>query len=111
MSRPRFVLTPQARADLVEIWSYIAEDSLEDADRVLDRLHDCFTRLAQMPGMGHHREDLADARHRFWTVYSYVIAYRDRTSPLEIIGIVHGARKLEAFFQGRIGGGQTQAAE
>ena len=36
MSRPRFVLTPQARADLVEIWNYIAEDSLENADRVLD---------------------------------------------------------------------------
>ena len=27
--------------------------------------------------MGHHREDLADSRHRFWTIYSYVIAYRD----------------------------------
>jgi plasmid stabilization system protein ParE len=62
--RPRFVLTPQARADLVDIWNYITEDSLESADRVLERLHAAFTRLAEMPGMGHHREDLADARHR-----------------------------------------------
>jgi antitoxin ParD1/3/4/toxin ParE1/3/4 len=52
--------------------------------------------------MGHHRVDLADARHRFWTVYSYVIAYRDQTQPLQIIAIVHGARSLEAFFQYRI---------
>ena len=111
MSRPRFVLTPQARADLVDIWNYIAEDSLESADRVLEGLYAAFTRLAEMPGMGYHREDLADARHRFWTVYSYVIAYRDQTRPLEIIAIVHGARQLEAFFQGRIGGQTSEAAE
>ncbi|MCW5982473.1 MAG: type II toxin-antitoxin system RelE/ParE family toxin [Bryobacteraceae bacterium] len=60
MSRAaRFLLTPQARADLLEIWNYIAEDSPEDADRVLERLYVAFTRLAQTPGMGHHREDLA----------------------------------------------------
>lgn len=103
MSRPRFVLTPQARTDLIDIWNYIAEDSLENADRVLERLYDAFTRLSDTPGMGHHRKDLADTRHRFWTVYSYVIAYRDQTRPLEIIAIVHGARQLEAFFQRRIG--------
>jgi toxin ParE1/3/4 len=64
----RFILTPQARADLVEIWNYIAADNPENADRVIERLYATFTRLAETPGMGHHREDLADARHRFWTV-------------------------------------------
>jgi antitoxin ParD1/3/4/toxin ParE1/3/4 len=110
VSRPRFVLTPQARADLFEIWNYIAEDSAENADRVVERLQAAFTRLAETPGMGHHREDLADARHRFWMVFSYVIAYRE-TSPLQIIAIVHGARQLEAFFQHRIGGPVSEAAE
>jgi len=33
VSRPRFVLTPEARADLIEIWNYIAEDSIDSADR------------------------------------------------------------------------------
>ncbi len=111
MSRPRFVLTPQAQADLLEIWNYIAEDSPESADRVLERLYAAFTRLAETPAMGHHREDLADRRHRFWTVYSYVVAYRDQTRPLQIIAIVHGARQLEAFFQHRIGGQASEAAE
>jgi len=77
----------------------------------LEQLYAAFTRLAEMPGMGHYWEDLTDARHRFWTVYSYVIAYRDRSRPLEIIAIVHGARQLEAFFQGRIGGQTSEAAE
>jgi plasmid stabilization system protein ParE len=102
MSRRRFVLTPEARQDLLEIWNYIAEDNIDSADQVLARLYDAFTRLAQAPGMGHHREDLADSRHRFWTVYSYVIAYRWDAVPLQIIAIVHGTRQLEAFLQQRI---------
>lgn len=111
MSRSRFVLTPQARADLVNIWSYLAEDSSENADRVLARLYAAFTQLAEMPGMGHHREDLADARHRFWTVYSYIIAYRDQAWPLEIVAIVHGSVQLDAFFQHRIGGQSPEAPD
>jgi plasmid stabilization system protein ParE len=111
VSRPRFALTPQARADLVDIWNYIAEDSVESADRVLGRLYAAFTRLAETPGMGHHRADLADVRHRFWTIYSYVIVYRDQASPLEIVAVVHGARQLEAFLQDRIVGQASEASE
>jgi plasmid stabilization system protein ParE len=102
MSRRRFVLTPEARADLIEIWNYIAEDSIDNADQVLARLYDAFARLGQTPGMGHHRKELADSRHRFWTVYSYVVAYRSETTPIQIVAVVHGARQLEAFFQRRI---------
>jgi len=100
--RRRFLLTPEARADLIEIWRYIAEDSVDGADQALAKLFDAFTRLGRTPGMGHHREDLADPRHRFWTVYSYVIAYRWEPTPIQIVAIVHGARQLEAFFQQRI---------
>jgi hypothetical protein len=39
--------------------------------------------------------------YRFWTVYSYVIVYRE-ANPLEIVAIVYGARHLEAFPQNRI---------
>ncbi|MGA3043643.1 MAG: type II toxin-antitoxin system RelE/ParE family toxin [Bryobacteraceae bacterium] len=100
--RRRFVLTPEARTDLIEIWSYIAEDSLDAADQAIARFHDAFTRLGRTPAMGHHRDDLADSRHRFWTVYSYVIAYRWEATPIQIVAIVHGARQLEAFFHQRI---------
>jgi plasmid stabilization system protein ParE len=62
MSRRLFVVTPEARADLIEIWNYIAEDSVDGADKVLARIYDAFARLGQTPGMGHHREDLADPR-------------------------------------------------
>jgi plasmid stabilization system protein ParE len=55
-----------------------------------------------MPGMGHFREDLLDKRHRFWSVYSYIIVYRWETKPLQILAIVHGARDLEAFLARRV---------
>jgi hypothetical protein len=32
VKKRRFVLTPEARTDLVEIWKYIAEDSIDGAD-------------------------------------------------------------------------------
>lgn len=103
MPRREFILTPEAREDLQELWNYIADDSIDNADHVLERLHHAFGQLAQTPGLGHCREDLADSRHRFWNVYSYVIAYRWETAPLQIVAVVHGARNLEAFFQVRTG--------
>ena len=51
-----------------------------------------------MPGMGHYREDLLDRRHRFWSVWSYLIAYRWQATPIQIIAVVHGARYLDLFF-------------
>jgi antitoxin ParD1/3/4/toxin ParE1/3/4 len=53
-------------------------------------------RLAQTPGMGHLREDLADEPLRFWPVYSYLIIYRPETDPLEIVRVLHGARDVRA---------------
>jgi plasmid stabilization system protein ParE len=57
--RRRFVLTPEARTDLIQIWNHIAEDSIDGADQVLARLYDALTRLSQTPGMGHRRVDIA----------------------------------------------------
>jgi plasmid stabilization system protein ParE len=51
----RFVLTPEARNDLLDIWDFIAGDSFEAADRVLDAFYRVFGQLAAMPGMGHKR--------------------------------------------------------
>lgn len=77
-----FVLTPQAKSDVFEIWDHIAEESVTNADKVRDQIFEAFETLAAMPGIGHVREDLADKRHRFWPVYSYLVVYREETHPL-----------------------------
>jgi antitoxin ParD1/3/4 len=90
----RFVLTLRAELDLNEIWDYIAQDSVEQADRVADELQKAMGTLADNPGIGHLREDWADNRHRFWPVYSYIIMYRPSTTPLQILRVVSGYRNL-----------------
>jgi plasmid stabilization system protein ParE len=92
-----FILTPRAEQDVSDIWDYIADDSIEAADRVLAALEKTMHRLAKNPGIGHLREDLADRRHRFILVYSYLIIYRHETKPLQVIRILHAARDVQSM--------------
>jgi plasmid stabilization system protein ParE len=95
----RFILAAEARADLRDISDVIRQDSPAAAKRVRDALRAAMRRLAEMPGMGHVREDLVevDSALRFWPVYSYVIVYRAETNPLEIVRVLHGARDVRAI--------------
>ncbi len=92
-----FVLTPRAEQDINEIWDYIAADSIPAADRVLRELEAALRRLAKTPGMGHVREDLADRRHRFFPVYSYLIVYRAEAKTLVVIRVLHAARDVQTI--------------
>ena len=90
-----FVLTPRAERDLNQIWDYIAADNLRAANRVLKALESAMRKLAQNPLLGHWREDLADKRHRFHLVYSYLIVYRYESKPLQVIRVLHAARDVQ----------------
>ena len=91
-----FILTPRAEQDVSDIWDYIADDSIEAADRVLAALEKTMLRLAKNPGIGHMREELADRRHRFFLVYSYLIVYRFETQPLQVIRVLDAARDVQS---------------
>ena len=92
-----FVLTPRAQQDVSDIWDYIADDNIDAADRVLEALERAMLKLAKNPGIGHWREELADKRHRFLLVYSYLIVYRHETKPLQIIRVLHAARDVQSI--------------
>jgi plasmid stabilization system protein ParE len=87
----RYILTPSAKRDTNDIWDYIALDNVEAADRVLDALESAMASLAKNPGVGHWREELADTRHRFFLVYSYLIVYRYEAKPIQIVRVLHAA--------------------
>lgn len=89
-----FVLSPEARDDLREIRDYIARDNVEAARRVLRELHTAMRHLAEMPQMGHVREDLAEEPLRFWPVYSYLIIYRPDSRPLQVVRVLSGYRNV-----------------
>jgi plasmid stabilization system protein ParE len=87
-----YVLHSEAYADLDSIWEFIAEDSLEAADRVREEIYDNIRRLVLFPHQGHWRSDLSSKRLRFQTVGNYLIAYAPDESPLLVLAVLHGRR-------------------
>ena len=60
-----YVLTQLSKADIFDIWSFIAEHSEEAADRVEEAIYDACTSLAEAPLRGHSRPDLTARLLRF----------------------------------------------
>jgi plasmid stabilization system protein ParE len=55
----KYRLTADASKDLIGIWRYIAENSFESADQVVDHLKAAFEMLAGQPGAGRLRTEYA----------------------------------------------------
>ncbi len=98
----KYVLGVAAEQDLNEIWEYIAEDSIDAADRWLAKLFDACQSLAQSPGMGHKREDLTDLPILFWPVGAYLILYRVQREWIEVVAVTQGARDIPVFVSRRV---------
>lgn len=88
---------PQAEADLVEIWVYIAEDNLIAADSLLDLIDEKLKTLADTPLMGRARDEILSGILSF-AVGNYVIFYRPTDGGIEVVRVLHGARDLETIF-------------
>ncbi len=93
-----FVLSPAARQDLHDIWDYIAKDSIRAADRLIVRIHQTIEKIVAVPELGHPHQDLADETLRVWPVRSYLIVYRPKTKPLQIVRIISGYRDIPSLF-------------
>ena len=79
-----YALTPLAKADIFEIWSYIADESEDAADRVEQAIYEACAFVAEAPMRGHSRPDLITRSLRFWTLTrypNYTVVYRPARSP------------------------------
>ncbi len=92
-------ISPRASSDLIEIWSYIADDSVANADAFIDKLYQAIQVLARQPGSGRHREELAPGIQSF-PFGRYIIFYRVVAGAVEIVRVLHGARDIENIFEG-----------
>lgn len=97
-----YVLSVDADLDLDDIWEYIAADSIDAADRWIEKLFDAFESLGRAPGMGHRREDLTSYPVLFWPVGAYLIIYRAERRPVEIVAVAQGSRDIPEFLRRRI---------
>src|SRR6266851_1504535 len=94
---PNVLRTPRARRDLADIWSFVARDSPESADRLIDQIGQKCDLLATFPEMGRRRDDIAP-NLRSIPVGNYVVFYRAAPNGIEVIRVLHGARDLPSAF-------------
>ena len=99
-----YALTPLAKADLFDIWRYIADDSEDAADRVEQAIYDACARVAQAPKRGHSRPDLTSRSLRFWTLTrypNYTVVYRPETVPVQVVAVLHAKRNIQHLLKQR----------
>ncbi|MGN6364162.1 type II toxin-antitoxin system RelE/ParE family toxin [Asticcacaulis taihuensis] len=94
-----FILSDEARADLIDIQDYIAANSPRQAARVIDDIFSIFGKLAEMPLIGHVREDLTSRPVRFFSVHTYLIVYDAASRPLSIVRVLSGYRDVAALLE------------
>jgi plasmid stabilization system protein ParE len=84
-------LTRSARTDLLEAWLYIAEEDLQAADRLLDKIENESLTLARQPLMGRACP----------TSTPYILFYLAQTSGITVLRVLHHARDVRmALFEG-----------
>ncbi len=99
-----FVLTPLAKNDIFDIWSYIAVDSESSANRVEQAIFDACAFVAENPDCGHSRPAVTKTALRFWTLTpfpNYSIVYLPHTSPIQVVAVLHGRRNVRRILQER----------
>lgn len=90
----RVVWTRPARDDLREIRSYIAQDSERYARVVAARLVAAVRRLREYPLSGRVVPELGRPTVREVIEGSYRIVYRVTPDAVQILAVVHGARRF-----------------
>lgn len=93
----KYQLNSKAEEDLLDIWSYIAENSPANATKLTRTFHQHFALLAENTRIGQARPDIAPTL-RYFPVKRYLILYREIPNGVEIMRVVHGSRDIGALF-------------
>ena len=110
MKRYAILLTPDAEADLEELYNYIADhDSTANANHVLDRLMAAAKTLATFPERGAVPRELSalgirEYRQIFFKPYRLV--YRIEAKHVEVYLIVDGRRDMKSLLARRLLGSE-----
>ena len=90
--------TRKAEDDVLDIWNYVALDSIAAADAVVRRIDEVVSLLAAYPHLG-APQDRFRSGLRCMGVGNYLILYDHSADVLRILRVLHGARR----WQGLIG--------
>lgn len=97
----RIRVSPQARADLDELWLFIAHESASEASatRVIATITEKFALFARFPFIGKSLESAKRPNLRSFPVENYVIFYSIRPGEIRILRIIHTGRDAWAVFE------------
>jgi plasmid stabilization system protein ParE len=95
MANRRVYRTPDALVDLDAIWDFIAGDSEQAADRMIDELAAHFELLLKFPEIGELQPSLADGTYRRSVVRNFVVYYQPDEHGIMLARIFHGAQEHE----------------
>jgi len=88
----RVVWTVRAGRDLRSVRTYIAQDNPRAAEAVAVKILDSVERLTEFPASGRHGRK-PDTRELVVTGTPFVLPYRVTGDVVEILGVIHGARR------------------
>jgi toxin ParE1/3/4 len=90
------VFTRSAQTDLLEIWTFISEESFEAADRVLDVIEKETQTLSLQPLMGRARPELHPDIRCWPTSASYNLYYTVDNVRMTVVRVLHQARDINS---------------
>lgn len=95
----RYEVSPDAEADLAEIFAFWAERAgSPSAERLIDSIIERFWVLSQFPKAGQDASEIAPRVRRF-PAGEYLIYYRISRRTVDITHIFHGARDQRRAFK------------
>ena len=97
----KVIFRPQAEAELLALYRYIAEaSSLGIAGDYIERIETACMSLATFPNRGTKRDDLAPGLRMIAFERRVTVAYRVLKTHVEIVTIAYGGRDFESDFSG-----------
>jgi toxin ParE1/3/4 len=99
----RIVRHLKAKRDVLRIYTFIGEQNLDAAERLLRAVNDDLKRIAAMPGIGARRESTNPKMNGVRSLpvsgfKKYLLFYKATADRVELLRVIHGARDLDAVF-------------
>jgi plasmid stabilization system protein ParE len=85
----RVSVSRQARRNLIEIWKYVAKDSVRHADRLHERFYEVFSLLGRQPEIGIDSSEIKQGTRKF-PVDNYIIYYKITQRGIQVLHVFHG---------------------
>lgn len=101
-AKPRLEWRPQARADLVEIVAYIADENPDAAQELKDEIEAKADKLPEHPRL--YKPSVRVKALRELVVRSnYIVLYRESVELVEIVNVIHARRQWPPKRNGQAG--------